>query len=61
MSYTSRTPRRPLTPRERANIDRIRFCLPLDVPQAPARSHDGLTARQRRAQRNGWNRAASQD
>lgn len=53
--FTSSTPPRRPNKRERANIDRIRFGLPLDIP-VTVPSDDGLTAKERKARRNGWDR-----
>lgn len=59
--FTTTTPPRRPTKRERANIDRIRFQLRLDLPAPASTSPDGLTARQRRAQRNGWTSRTTPD
>ncbi len=52
--FTTTTPPRRPTRRERANLRRIWYTIKLDTPSTPETSPDGLTAKQRRLQRNGF-------
>ena len=54
--YAVQTPQRALSPRDLKNITfRMQCGLPLKMPRTLDQPQDGLTAKQRRARRNGWN------